>query len=933
MRDRPLLYLCLVIAAAVMLSVLCGGERFVRELRPSALERSVPEGDIAAVIGRVYRIEQKENCQALYLEKNFVKYRKKTEREQSCREGSVQGEAYREQSVREEANQEESFQESRIIIYTDSEIQFQIGNRVEAKGEVSFFQGARNPGNFDQKRYYQILDIHGMIWAEDIRIVDTGVRKWKARLENFRKRWIEILLSNFGEEDGGVMGAVMLGEKSEVDQELKTLYQVNGIGHIIAISGLHLSFIGIGMYKLLRRITGSYPVGGIFGILFLMLYILMIGFTVSAVRALVMFLFRVGADMAGRHYDAPTALSAAAVVVLVWRPLSLYDGGFWLSFGAVLAILAVVPVVQEGISMCVLHNNGQKMKVKMKMKMKTKTKTKAIVQEDISVYASCTTNVLHSGSVQVPDNRKEETQSCLRKNRKGETQSSPGQNREDGFLSGYLMGVWGHVWQVIIQGLTASAGINLIILPILLYYFFEFPLYSFILNLFVIPLMSVLLFLGMAGSLFALWFAPVSALLFWICSKILWIYKMSCEITLGLPGARLVIGRPDLWKIVVYYGILFLGLIWLRYIILSVKMQEEQKEREDPAEQRNRRNQRKQREAQSGSFNGNVASIGQIEFCRDSKNRKKKQIAVFFLWAVGIMILTARFGEAGKLTTVVLDVGQGDGIFMKGPEGNTYLVDGGSSDVKKVGQYRLEPFLKSRGVGKLDYVLISHGDSDHMNGVDELIGRQEISVKIGTLVLPVKEVWDEALTGLARKARKHGIRVVVIKPGQSIREGDMVITCMQPGNMEIKSENAESRRESAVPGTGNEGLESGNEASMVLAVQYGPFDLLLTGDVEGEGENQITKQLEERYPDCTWEILKVAHHGSKNSSTEEFLRLVRPAYALISAGQENRYGHPHQETIERLADVGSKIYSTQENGAIIVEVENGEILRMERWQR
>ena len=218
----------------------------------------------------------------------------------------------------------------------------------------------------------------------------------------------------------------------------------------------------------------------------------------------------------------------------------------------------------------------------------------------------------------------------------------------------------------------------------------------------------------------------------------------------------------------------------------------------------------------------------------------------------------------------------------------------------------------------------------HLSGLDH---EQFWILLLNNSLLPVKEVWDEALTGLARKARKQGIRVVMIKPGQSIREGDMVITCIQPGNMEIKSENAESRRESAVPGTGNEGLESGNEASMVLAVQYGPFDLLLTGDVEGEGENQLTKQLEERYPDCTWDILKVAHHGSKNSSTEEFLRLVRPAYALISAGQENRYGHPHQETIERLADVGSKIYSTQENGAIIVEVENGEILKMERWKR
>lgn len=890
MRNRPLLSLCLVILTAVTLSVVCGGEKLIRELRPSPLEKNVPPGGSVMICGQIYRAETGTDYQALYLCSNSIQYQK------------------------------DIFQESKIILYTDSEEQFHIGNKVEARGEVSFYQDARNPGNFDQKRYYQIQDIHGMMWGEEIRIADAGIWRWRDRLAALRRYWGEVLKNALGEEDGAAMGAMLLGEKSGMDSELKSLYQVNGIGHVLAISGLHLSFIGIGMYKLLRRLTGSYPIGGIFGILFLMMYILMIGFTVSAVRALVMFLFRVGADMAGRHYDAPTALSAAAVVVLVWRPLSLYDGGFWLSFGAVFAILAVVPVVQDVFSRtksgssakacvmgrCAAYNNGRH------------AKTKPLVREDVSVHTSRSENTLYGGLARPAGVGKTDIQ------------NSPKRNIEGGTLRMYLMGVWKHVWRIILQGLTASIGINPMILPILLYYFFEFPLYSFILNLFVIPLMSVLLFLGMTGSLLALWLAPVSAVLFWICGRILWIYKMSCEITLHLPGARLVIGRPDLWQIVVYYGILFLGLIWLRYIILSVKMQEEQKEREDPAAQRNRRN---QREAQSGSFNGNMASIGQIEFCRDSKNRKKKQIAVFFLWAVGIMILTARFGEAGKLTTVVLDVGQGDGIFMKGPEGNTYLVDGGSSDVKKVGQYRLEPFLKSQGVGRLDYVLISHGDSDHMNGVDELIGRQEISVKIGTLVLPVKEVWDEALTGLARKAANHGIRVVVIEPGQSISEGDMVITCIQPGNMEIKSENAESRRENAVLGTGNEGLESGNEASMVLAVQYGQFDLLLTGDVEGEGENQLTKQLEERYPDCTWEILKAAHHGSKNSSTEEFLRLVRPAYALISAGQENRYGHPHQETIERLADVGSKIYSTQENGAIIVEVENGEILRMERWQR
>ncbi len=856
MKNRQLLSLCLIVLTVITAAVLYGEDRLISELRPSPLRAAVPQKETVTVQGRVYRVEPKSESQALYLKDNSIQYQKK------------------------------KFQESKIIIYADPDLQINMGNIVRAEGRVSFFQEARNPGNFDQKRYYQIQGIHCQVRAKEVRIMDSCVWKWRKGLADFRSMWKEALVSGLGREDGATMGAMLLGEKAEMDQGVKTLYQVNGIGHILAISGLHLSFIGIGMYKILRRITGSYPVGGVFGILFLVLYILMIGFTISAVRAFTMFLFRVGADMTGRHYDAPTALSVAAVAVLLWRPLSLYDGGFWLSFGAVFAILMVVPVM-EAYSAVKQQSDGV-----------------------VGIHGSGQQSI---GKMDVHNSKKQQTDSNL--------------------LSAYLKIVWEYVGKWVLRGLTASIGINLVILPILLYYFFEFPLYSFILNLFVIPLMSVLLFLGMAGSLLALWFAPVSVLLFWICSKILWIYKVSCETTLGLPRARLVIGRPDMWQIAVYYGFLFLGLILLRYIILSAKESGGQDIRENQGLlsyerselRKNDKDRRKERVMPTGSIDRKVR--GKTDRYRLSR------WFVAFLWVTGIVILTTHFGETGKLTAVVLDVGQGDGIFMRGPEGGTYLVDGGSSDVNKVGQYRLEPFLKSQGVGMLDYVLISHGDNDHMNGVEELIERQNIGVKIGTLVLPVKEVWDEALEELARKARNRGIRVVMIEPGLSIREGEMMLTCIQPGNMEIKSEDAESRQENAVLGTGSTGLESGNEASMVLAVQYGEFDMLLTGDVEGEGEMQLIKQLEESYLDCTWEVLKVAHHGSKNSSTEEFLRKVQPAYAFISAGQENRYGHPHQEVVKRLAGIGSRIYSTQENGAIIVGVEGGEKLRMERWQR
>ncbi|MGF0031762.1 DNA internalization-related competence protein ComEC/Rec2 [Bariatricus sp. SGI.154] len=785
MKNRPLLYVCLMILAAIVLAVTGGGSRFIRELRPSPLEQMASQEDVVTVYGQVYYLEQKENYQAVYLKKNSI------------------------QRISQIQHKEPSFQESKIIAYIDPNIQIHIGNMVEIKGEVSFFENARNPGNFDQKRYYQIQDIHGIVWATEVRLLDSSRWELKNALVEFRSKWKENLVDAMGEEDGTTMGAMMLGEKSDMDQELKALYQANGIGHILAISGLHLSFIGIGMYRILRRLTGSYPIGGIAGILFLVLYIVMIGLTVSAIRALVMFLFRVGADIAGRHYDAPTALAVAAVVTLVWRPLYLFDGGFWLSFGAVFAILTVLPVMQQTSAV-------------------KKYIGKSAGRRDAKKYSILVSFAQES----------------------------------------------------VVQGLRASISIHLVILPILLYYFFEFPLYSFFLNLFVIPLMSVLLFTGMLGSICDTMIMPVSVVCFTLCRVILWIYKKSCDIAIMLPGARVVTGRPAIWQMVMYYMFLLLGVLTLKRKLL-VSMESLKREK-----------------IEKGS---NVKQDQQKKLYRDNIIMWKRCVVI--LWILSSLMLMIRWGEKGSLGVTMLDVGQGDGIFLKGPDGGTYLIDGGSSDVKNVGRYRIEPFLKSQGVSKIDYAFISHGDSDHMNGVEELISRQEIGVRIGTLVLPVQEVWDDNLKELAHKADSAGVKVAVIQPGQNLTEGEMNITCLQPG--------------------ASKKIEPGNAASMVLAVRYGGYDMLLTGDVEEEGEENLTSLLALGYQDCTWEVLKVAHHGSKNSSSEEFLDSVCPKYALISAGQDNRYGHPHQETLYRLKDAGSKIYSTQDQGAIVIIVRDG----------
>ncbi len=408
-----------------------GGARFVKELRPSNIETYVEDGAVIQVSGEIYQKEIRNDYHILYLKNNSITYRG------------------------------HSFQESNIIIYDKKKQKNNIGNKIVVNGESRIFEKERNPGNFNQKLFYQKLDIHASVWVDSMWILQNDKNEIMDALSTFRSQWKQKLCTVMGEKDGNILAAMLIGEKGDMDDEIKTLYQINGIGHVLSISGLHLSFIGIGIYKILRRITGSYGIGGIMGILFLGCYILMIGFTVSVVRALVMFLFRVGADMTGRHYDNMTALTVAAVICIIWRPLYLYDGGFWLSFGAVLAVIVVIPIFKD-----------------------------------------------------LP---------C--------------------------------------QTFWSSMGINLFLFPIQLYYFFEFPVYSTILNLLIIPLASALLFGGIVGSVMTIAAGVPGEIILRLCKSIFWIYEKSCEIALDLPVGRIVIGKPELWQIALYY--VFLGIAFV----------------------------------------------------------------------------------------------------------------------------------------------------------------------------------------------------------------------------------------------------------------------------------------------------------------------------------------------------------------------------------
>ena len=298
MKNRPLLCVCLALLFMISVVTVGGGKRFIKELRPSPVELYAKDEENVTVQGTIYRQEQKETYQKIYLKDSRVyldSNQSRSDIEADTYKKLFQNKKSFKTSNINQVNTQIS--DIKILICLKSDQKFHIGNKIQLTGEVAFFDNARNPGNFDQRFYYQKQDIHASIWAEHATLIDDRRDRLKDWLADFRMQWKEVLKYELGEQKGAILAAVLLGEKSEMDQDVKELYQANGVGHILAISGLHLSFVGLGVYKLLRRGTGSYWIGGIAGGALLMLYVLMIGLTVSVIRAWVMFLFRIGADI------------------------------------------------------------------------------------------------------------------------------------------------------------------------------------------------------------------------------------------------------------------------------------------------------------------------------------------------------------------------------------------------------------------------------------------------------------------------------------------------------------------------------------------------------------------------------------------------------------------------------------------------------------
>jgi competence protein ComEC len=257
----------------------------------------------------------------------------------------------------------------------------------------------------------------------------------------------------------------------------------------------------------------------------------------------------------------------------------------------------------------------------------------------------------------------------------------------------------------------------------------------------------------------------------------------------------------------------------------------------------------------------------------------------------------------------MLDVGQGDGIFFQSEEGVTCFVDGGSTTVSSVGTYRILPFLKYKGIRKIDYWFVSHTDEDHVSGLKEAL---EAGYQIKNLVFSETMKEDnEALEALCQLAEEQNCNLVFLSQGDKITTDTMTVTCYYPP------------KEAVFTGV--------NENCLVFLLTYQDFQMLFTGDIAAEQETWLLEQGIFTETTADIDVLKVAHHGSKYSTGSEFLQQLSPRYGVISAGEGNSYGHPAADTLERLEEQNIITYCTMDTGRIRMTLE-GDELQVERYR-
>lgn len=652
--------------------------------------------------------------------------------------------------------------------------------------EFMQFSEEYNYGNFSENKYYQSLGYSGKGICKNIYLIrkNPGIN---GKLEKIKNNMNNILLKCAGNKYGLVISAITLGNKGMMDKNYKEKLSANGLSHIMAVSGMHVSTVATVISFLCFTVFGK-NISIILINIILCFYWIMTGGSISCVRAVIMYIIKSGGLLFGRKYSPSIGVSLSVTYIFMKNPHYITNQSFIMSYMAIIAVLLVSPLII--------------FQVKEKAKRHIWYKNK--------------------------------------------------------------------VAKAMIYSVTISLTINIIMYPLICLNYYEVPVYSPLLNILLIPLLtfcflSAILCVAGYGIFYCIsgegQAIIIGRLLISVGKGVLITMEKCCDIAEKLPFNKIITGKPETMEVIYFYGIILVICMWLHYL-RKITLRKKK-------------------------LNAVI-------------REKVKYLNIFLLLCLvfGFLILSNNNHIMGKGYFIsFINVGQGDCILIKDMDNKIYMMDCGSSSNDNICKNRVIPHVKALGIKKIDYLIISHGDNDHVNGITDLLNNKTISVEAVIMGENYRETENENMLNIKRVAKDEKIKIIYVKEGARIISGEYTMECVYGGKKICDDENAN-------------GL-------VFLAIGKN-FNMLLTGDMGEEQEKQLLLSNNHSLNKIKNKLmlLKVAHHGSKYSSCNEFIEFFQPETAVISYGKNN-FGHPSPEVINKLKAVNTIVFETIKKGIML----------------
>ena len=728
------------------------------------------------------------------------------------------------------------------------------GARVRVMTTLDRDENFRNPGVLPLTEYLERkgYDATGVVKSPLLieRLDDAVVFLPLAWIYQWREQLQHEFAARFSAETAGVLEAALLGNRYNVSRDAAERFRAGGTFHVLVISGLQIAFIGGLVIFVTRRLTRRKLLQFVIAATFMWAYTIAVGGDPSVARAALMFTLAVFAPVVWRRTNSLNVIGASALALLVWQPENLFDPSFQLTFLSVLAIVLLAVPVMQRMQRVGAWRPTRETPYPPAAPGWFRVLSESLFWSEREWRAEIASSNISYRLFKTPIAAKLERCHMQR------------------------------LFRFASAAVVVSASVQVGLLPLMVIYFHRLSVASLALNIFVGVLMAALAFVALAAlvvSHLSLWLASP---LIMLAEKINWMMIHLVDPFTHFSVASIRLPHYAGWSGAVY------GLYYplLGFLVLAVGSW-------DPM-----------RPAFISGANSGMVSV-----------RKVRIAGAAFVMLLSVIVLhpLSAVRPDGKLHVDFLDVGQGDSALLTMPDGTTLLVDGGGRpninqsnaddgdadpvferDTRSIGEGVVSQYLWSRGMDRVDYVLATHADADHIDGLNDVVR----NFRVRSAMVARTPPDDAEYVRFAATMKEIGVPVNKIGAGDVLRFGDVSAQVLWP------------------PPSRDENAPSRNNDSIMLLIRYGDKSLLLTGDIEKQGEAAVLREGIGLRSD----LVKVAHHGSRTSSIEAFVAATHPSLAIISVGRTSMFGHPNKEVVERWRASGAEVMTTGQRGTISV---------------